>query len=245
VVEVVGLWRVPKRCEEDASGGVSSAERALSVLTAFRHGDRALSLAEIASRTGLVKSTIMRHADSLRRFGLLARLPDGRYRLDAEILRLATTYQHAFNLQDYVIPMLEQLAADTGETATFYVPHGEERLCLFRVEGSNPIRMRVQPGDVRPMDDTAIAMVLRRYATGPIKDRANNGIVLYTSGVADPHAAALATPVFGAADALIGAVAISGPATRLTPMKAQQLKVCLSEAGIELTRLCGAIPIRG
>ena len=97
MVEVLGLWRVPKRCEEDA-GGVSSAERALSVLTAFRHGDRALSLAEIATRTGLVKSTIIRHADSLRRFGLLARLPDGRYRLDSEILRLATTYQHATDL---------------------------------------------------------------------------------------------------------------------------------------------------
>jgi DNA-binding IclR family transcriptional regulator len=245
VVEVLGLWRVPKRCEEDASGGVSSAERALSVLTAFRHGDRALSLAEIATRTGLVKSTIIRHADSLRRFGLLARLPDGRYRLDSEILRLATTYQHAFNLQDYVTPMLEQLAATSGETATFYVPHGEERLCLFRVEGSNPIRMRVQPGDVRPMDDSAIARVLRRYAAGPARDRANDGVVLYTSGVADPHAAVLATPVFGAAAALIGAVAISGPATRLTAERAQMLKESLSEAGLELSRLCSATPIRG
>jgi len=245
VAEVVGLWRVPRKREEDASSGVSSAERALSVLTAFRHGDRALSLAEIATRTGLVKSTIIRHADSLQRFGLLARVPDGRYRLDAEILRLATTYQHAFNLQDYVIPMLEQIANNTGETATFYVPHGEERLCLFRVEGSNPIRMRVQPGDVKPMDDSAIARVLRRYASGRARNGATDGVVLYTSGVADPHAAALATPVFGAAAALIGAVAISGPATRLTPMRAQELKECLSEAGMELTRLCGVIPAQG
>ena len=95
------------------------------------------------------------------------------------------------------------------------------------------------------MDDTAIARVLRRYASGPAKDRAADGVVLYTSGVADPHAAALATPVFGAASALIGAVAISGPATRLTPERAQVLKETLSEAGIKLTRLCGAVPIRG
>ncbi|MFT2675524.1 helix-turn-helix domain-containing protein [Escherichia coli] len=37
--------------------GVSAAERALAVLTAFRRGDSALTLAELAERTGLVKST--------------------------------------------------------------------------------------------------------------------------------------------------------------------------------------------
>ena len=32
--------------------GVASADRALTVLSAFRKGDRALSLAELATRTG-------------------------------------------------------------------------------------------------------------------------------------------------------------------------------------------------
>ncbi len=63
--------------------GVSAAERALAVLTAFRRGDSALSLAELAERTGLVKSTILRLALSLQQYRLLARLPDGSYRLDA------------------------------------------------------------------------------------------------------------------------------------------------------------------
>jgi DNA-binding IclR family transcriptional regulator len=94
------------------------------------------------------------------------------------------------------------------------------------------------------MDDSAIARVLRRYASGPAKDAACDGVVLYTSGVADPHAAALATPVFGVEAALVGAVGISGPATRLTPKRAQTMKEVLSQAGIELTRLCSAVPIR-
>src|SRR4029450_6694607 len=78
--------------------GVSAVERALAVLTAFRRGDGALSLADLARRTGLVKSTIMRLAVSLEQYRLLARLPDGSYRLDAETLRLGTAYQQAFNL---------------------------------------------------------------------------------------------------------------------------------------------------
>ena len=81
---VVGLWRVPKkRGTRLEVKGVSSAERALAVLTAFRQGDGALSLAELAERTGLVKSTIMRLTVSLQRYQLVARVPDGRYRLDA------------------------------------------------------------------------------------------------------------------------------------------------------------------
>ena len=152
--------------EPPAVKGVSAAERALAVLTAFRRGDGALSLAELAERTGLVKSTIMRLAVSLQRYRLLARLPDGSYRLDAETLRLGTAYQQGFSLADHVMPALEQLAAKTGETASFYVRHGKERLCLLRVESSNRIRMHVQPGDTRPMDKSAIARCCRGTRRG-------------------------------------------------------------------------------
>jgi DNA-binding IclR family transcriptional regulator len=226
--------------EAPALKGVSAAERALAVLTAFRRGDGALSLAELAERTGLVKSTILRLALSLQKYRLLARLPDGSYRLDAETLRLGTAYQQAFSLSDHIMPVLEQLAAKTGETTSFYVRHGEERLCLFRVESVSRIRMTVQPGDTRPMDKSAIAQTLRRYETGP--PQPDDELPLFTSGVTDPHAAALAMPVFGIADSLVGALAISGPVSRLTAARAEQIKGPLVEAANKLTADCGGTP---
>src|SRR3954451_2176391 len=78
--------------------GVASVDRALSVLTAFKRGDKALSLAELSRRTGLVKSTVMRLAISLEQIGFLKRLDDGQYRLDAEVLRLASIYQEQVDL---------------------------------------------------------------------------------------------------------------------------------------------------
>ncbi|WP_439373557.1 IclR family transcriptional regulator [Bradyrhizobium sp. PMVTL-01] len=223
--------------------GVSAAERALAVLTAFRRGDSALSLAELAERTGLVKSTILRLALSLQQYRLLARLPDGSYRLDAETLRLGTAYQQAFRLSDHVMPVLEQLAARTGETTSFYVRNGEERLCLFRVESTSRIRMTVQPGDTRPMDKSAIAQTLRRYESGvPGPD---DELPLFSSGVTDPHAAALAMPVFGIGDSLVGALAISGPVSRLTAARAEQMKGALVEAATKLTLACGGPPLSG
>ena len=240
MAEIVGVWRVAgKKRETPSVSGVSAVERALSVLTAFRSGDSALTLAELAERTGLVKSTIMRVAVSLQRYKLLARLPDGSYRLDAEALRLGTAYQQGFSLADHVMPALERLAADTGETASFYVRHGDERLCLFRVESENPIRMHVQPGDTRPLDRSAVAQVLTRYAEGPRERWPGTGLVLYSAGASDLHSASLATPIFGPSSTLIGALAISGPVTRLSPDRAQAIKRLLAEAGAELTRACG------
>ena len=124
--------------------GVSAAERALAVFTAFRRGDSALSLAELAERTGLVKSTIMRLALSLERYRLVARLPDGSYRLDAEALRLGPPTSRRSAWPTISCPVLEQLTAKTGETTSFYVRNGEERLCLFRVESASRIRIYVK-----------------------------------------------------------------------------------------------------
>eukprot|EP01037_Dinobryon_pediforme_P012515 gene12515-12603_t len=220
--------------------GVSAVERALTVLAAFQRGDAALSLAELTKRTGLVKSTIMRLAVSLQKYRLLARLPDGSYRLDAETLRLGTAYQQAFSLSDHVMPALEQLAAKTGETASFYVRHGDVRLCLFRIESVNRIRMHVQPGDTRPMDQSAIAQVLRRYAAAP--PGPGDELPLFTSGITDPHAAALAMPIFGIGDTLMGALTISGPVSRLTVARAEEVKSLLLEAAQKLTTACGGSP---
>ena len=88
-----------KNRSRPAVEGVATADRVLSLLTTFRKGDGALSLAELSARTGLVKSTIMRLAVSLEEHGLLVRLRDGSYQLDAEVLRLGAIYQQSFKLE--------------------------------------------------------------------------------------------------------------------------------------------------
>ena len=55
---------------------VEAVERALTILEAFREGEEALSLAALAEKTGFYKSTILRLAASLERFGYLAREPE-------------------------------------------------------------------------------------------------------------------------------------------------------------------------
>ncbi|WP_424812824.1 IclR family transcriptional regulator [Roseococcus sp. YIM B11640] len=220
--------------------GVAAAGRALSILSAFRKNDRAVSLAELASRTGLVKSTIMRLAVTLEEMGFLSRQPDGGYRLEGELLRLGMIYQQSFRLDAHVVPMLEELVERTGETATFYVRRGEQRLCLFRADSPHLLRMHLRPGDLLPMDNSAPAQVLRIFGASPLPAyAATTALPIYTQGITDPHSASMAMPVFGPGEALTGALVLSGPVARLTTENAELAKPALRDAASRLTRSLG------
>lgn len=220
--------------------GVASAERVLTVLTAFRRGDDALELTEIARRTSLVKSTIMRLCISLEKFDLVERLDDGRYRLGVEAARIGSVYQQSFAMEERIVPVLERLAAESQETASFYIRRGNQRLCLFRVDSPYPLRMNVRPGDMRPMDRSAIAQVLAMFSAKAPPPRTEVSLPLFTSGVTDPHVGSLAMPVFGAERRFLGALAISGPTSRLTAERAEAIAPSIREAADRLSAELGA-----
>lgn len=218
-----------------AVNGVASADRVLTVLTAFQIGDSALSLVELVERTGLIKSTIMRLMVSLENHGFITRMADGRYQLASEVMRLNAVYQEALDLERHVMPRLHHLAEQSGETASFYVRHGAYRMCQYRVNSSHRLRLNLQPGDMRPMDEAAGAQALRApYQIGIALQKP-----FYSKGATDPHAASMALPIYGAQQELMGALVISGPASRLTEEYAESLKPMFFEAARDLMRSLG------
>ena len=84
-------------------------------------GEETLSLAALAEKTGFYKSTILRLAASLERFGYLAREPGGLYRLGPSLWRLGSLYRRSFDLGEHLRPELRRLVEATTETASFYV----------------------------------------------------------------------------------------------------------------------------
>ncbi len=229
-----------KKRGRPAVKGVATADRALAVLTAFKKGDGTLSLAELSSRTGLVKSTIMRLAVSLEKYGLMTRVADSSYRLDAEVFRLGMLYRQSFRLENFVRPVLEELVVRLDETASFYVRRGDQRQCLFRAESLHLLRLSVREGDMLPMDSSATARVLRVFSAKPLPAYALAlELPVYTAGETDPHTASLATPVFGTDANLVGALTISAPLARLTPERVEGIKAPLNTAARELTRTLG------
>jgi len=92
-----------------SSPGVAAVDRALTILAAFEGESEAMTLAALARRTGLYKSTLLRLMTSLQQFGYLLQLRDGRYQLGPMPFRLGAVYQRANRLHDRVVPVLRQL----------------------------------------------------------------------------------------------------------------------------------------
>ncbi len=121
-----------------APGGAAAVDRALSLLAAFQPGDVALSLSDLAQRTRLYKSTVLRLLASLEHGRLIQKLEGGPHRgayaLGAEVARLHGLYAASFSLERVVLPVLRELVAQTGESAAYHVLQGQpphlSRLCL-------------------------------------------------------------------------------------------------------------------
>lgn len=210
-----------------APGGAAAVDRALSLLAAFRAGDTALGLTDLAQRTRLYKSTALRLLASLEHARLIQKLDDGRYALGAEVARLHGVYAASFSLDRVVLPVLRQLVAATGESAAYHVRQGEARLCLYRVDSPHPVRDHIQAGDILPADRGSGARILIAFSAqgaraGGRKHEQNKPLYAkireqgYYTAVGDRLAevAGISAPVFKADGTLAGALTLTMPASR-------------------------------
>jgi DNA-binding IclR family transcriptional regulator len=191
---------------------VEAVERALTVLNAFHAAKPAMTLGEIATATGLYKSTILRLAGSLERLGYLVRDDNGVFRLGPALWRLGSIYRAQFDLGDAIRPELRRLVEATGETASFYISGRQSRVCLFRHNSPHPARHHLDEGAELPLTAGASAHVLVAFADGKgakAKAVKTRGYAI-SLGERDPQVAAVAVPVFDLAGEFRGALAISG-----------------------------------
>lgn len=230
------------RAEPAGKPRVEAVERALSILDAFGEGTPRLSLSEIAERTGLYPSTVLRLAASLDRFGYLHRGRDGLFRLGPTPLRLGLLYRDAFDLAALVRPVLARLVERTGETAAFYVREEGRRVCLYRHHSPRLIRHHVEEGAVLPLDRGASGHVLMAYTggTSPVHEQVRQQGWYLSLGERDPEAAAMAAPVFGRGREFIGALGIISLRSRLETESHAQMAALLTEEAGQLSRSIGA-----
>lgn len=202
---------------DDEKGGVAALDRAFTILGVFQPGERALSLAEIARRTGFYKSTILRLIGSLERGGFIRRLEDGNYSIGPEPLRLAQIFQESFHIREVIEPVLRQLSADSGETSSFYVRQGDYRVVLHRVEPSRSVRVSIREGERFPIDRGASGKILIAFSkpSRASHDAVRERLWALSYGERDPDTAAVSAPVLGPNNELAGALTLSGPKDRL------------------------------
>jgi len=221
--------------------GVAALDRAFAILFAFRPDDKGVSLAELAERTGLYKSTILRLIASLMHHGMLLRSDEGRYYVGPATLRLGALYQRSLQLADVILPLMRRLRDESGESVSFYVRQKNLRVCLHRVDSTHAIRDHVREGDVLPLERGSGGRVLSAFSgtRGELYERIRRDGYYMSSGERDEETAGISVPVFSAAQPLAGAFTLAGPLSRVDDALMIRMRRPMLEAAIEASEMLG------
>lgn len=212
--------------EQAAPGGAAAVDRAVSLLAAFGPGDGALGVTELAERTRLYKSTVLRLLTSLAHGRLLQRRADGRWSLGPEVARLAAVYAESFSLEAVVLPEMQALVRRTQESVAFHVRQGEQRLVLFRVDSPQLLRDHARAGDMLPLNRGAGGRVLMAFAgaRGRLYDQVRRDGYVMITGDRIPGLVGISAPVWNAARELVGALTLTAPEPRVHPRFVDELR---------------------
>ena len=203
--------------------------KALSLLDLFLEGSSELSLSELSARAGMHKTTVLRLCASLEEAGFLQHEPGLPYRLGPKIWRLAQAYRTDLQLEDVVRPLLRTIRDKTGESVSFYVPDGDERVCRFRENSRAVIRHHLEEGARLPLAAGVVGRVLKAYLGGRGReyDEIRRRGYLIAQG-REAHTTSVAVPVLDWAGAIRGGLVVSGPSIRFR--KCEEALALLKEA---------------
>lgn len=224
-----------------SSEGVASVERALTILDVFTDRDKSLTLTEISKRAGFYKSTTLRLAESLEKFGYLRRLEDGTYRLGPKPLFLGSLYQKHFSTSDFIPQAMQRMSDELREGISFFVRDDDRRVCLHRVDAPRSIRDSIHEGDTLPLNVGASGHVLLAFSglSGERYDQIRASRYAISLGERDPETSAVASPVFAVNQRLVGALTVSGPKYRLDKATLEAVVPTLHKYAAELTEAFG------
>lgn len=153
--------------------GAESSRKVLSLLLAFDEKRHTLTTAELSELVGAPLSSTYRYLSVLRDSGLIedAEAP-GSHRLTPRVIGLARAARSARgNLEQLTRPVLEQLAASTGETALLVKRVGTAAVCVDRSESARPVRLQFSPGQPMALHLGSAARVL--LSAMPARERAD------------------------------------------------------------------------
>jgi len=144
-----------------STSGTQAVDRALAVLVALGEERPAPGLSELSIELGLHKTTLFRMLGALERTGFVERdAGQHGYRLGPTLLRLGAQARRSTGLHEVARPILVELAATTGETASLEVLVGDDVLILDEVHGHFLIGSRSEVGTRWPAHATSTGKVL-------------------------------------------------------------------------------------
>ncbi|MCC2110851.1 MAG: IclR family transcriptional regulator [Hyphomicrobiales bacterium] len=248
---------------------MKTADKALNILDYFSESSPEHGLSDLARLSGLDKATTHRMLQTLARHGFVEQHNVSRkYRLGAGLLRLAHIREATAPVTSVVQPILEILAADTGETAHASLIAGDQLATIGIVESAKSTRVNIEQGLKLPLHATASGIAFLAFSPDEFVDKAlgrrlasftdrtetdiakirdqiararKTGIGMVDQGF-ELEVVGIAAPTFDLAGNAVGAVAVATPSSRMSDAVQRTISEAVLRAAIDTTRGLGAQP---
>lgn len=146
------------------ASNMRSLSRALEVFAELQRAERPQRLSDLARTCGMSLPTTLRILRVLQDFGMVSQT-DKSYRIGPAVLPAARSFLENDPLVVAARPVLQQVASQTGLTASLYTRLGYERILVARVDGEAPLRYDLPLGKRLPLTLGAAGKILLASAT--------------------------------------------------------------------------------
>ena len=229
---------------------VKSLFKMLEVLEAFSSTDPELSVAEIARRTGLPRTTVHRIVDSLRSVGLLEQdASRDRYRLGLKLFELGGNALTNLPLYREAPPFVDTLAKLTGEDVHLCIFDGAQMVFVNRFNQVARPHNTVITMEASPCHSTGVGKAALAFQSEAVIDRViRAGLSRFTPNTIvepkrlkadvaairergysvddcehEPELRCVGAPIRNSTGRVFAAISASGPARRVPPERVPEL----------------------
>jgi IclR family KDG regulon transcriptional repressor len=246
----------------------STALKALNVLETVAFSSQPISVTEAAEQVGIDKGTAYRMLKTLvdARYVTQDEISK-RYRLSYKVISLSRNLLADNEVTELIRQRLERITDETHETLHLSVLDGHRTVIVLKVKGTQLVTVDFQIGDRESLHCTSIGKVLlafqdiryiEAFVAAGLPKMASNTItdpdefrrelqLIRSQGYAtDDHEFSdsmrcIAVPIFESGGRVHRGISISGPDSRFSFEKLEELKEPLLKASRELSEQLGGI----
>lgn len=246
----------------------ATALRALRVLEILGAARGPVGVADVASGIGADRSTAYRMLMTLHEAGYVTRDAGGKtYQLGYKLLTLASALLDGNERAEVVLDSIRELSDQTGETVHYCVLDRDASVLVYRAKGTQLVSVDFKIGDRAPLHCTSIGKALLAYQDARlVEDVIARGLPKVASKtITDPDAfrvelikvrrqgfafddlefhddmRCVSVPIFEAAGVVRAGISLSGPRSRYTLARLEELKDLTVVTARNLVRRLGGV----
>jgi IclR family KDG regulon transcriptional repressor len=246
---------------------IQSILRANAILDLFDINHPEMGVREIARRLNYHPSTVGRILVTLTSLGILTQNQSTQcYGMGSKVLKWGSVYLSNLDLQSITRPYMEELRQKTNETVSLYVPSGNERVLIERLESTHFIRVIAHVGQRMPLYAGASGKIFLAFLPLEKSEKIleNMQIERLTSqtivnigdlrqelklirkrgyaisrGERVEGAYSVSAPLFDFRNQVVGAISISGPKIRFSDESMKKISELLVKATNQISLAMG------